>query len=105
MNRFILLGGILLATWFVFMAVFPLFPYSPWHAFFLSCENLYFDWYERQDWPLCTTPRTALPCRTYALPPKPCPDFGLEAVRLVVIGVTAILIGLASWSFWKGTRN
>jgi hypothetical protein len=105
MNRFILLGGILIAAWFVFMAVFPLFPYSAWHAFFLSCENLNFDWYERQYYPDCTTPRTVLPCTPYPLPPEPCPSFGLEASRVVVMGVTAVLLSLASWSFWKGTRD
>lgn len=99
MSRFILLGGILIAAWFVFMAVFPLFPCGAWQAFFLSCENLSLGW----DSPgpggrLSDSAPRELPADT-------CPDFRLETVRVVVIGVSALLIGFASWSFWKGTRD
>lgn len=97
MSRFILLGGILIAAWFVFMAVFPLFPYGAWQAFFLSCENLNLGW----DIP----PGGRLSDSPWQPPPDPCPNVGLEASRVVVIGVTAVLLSLASWSFWKGTRD
>ncbi len=83
MSRFILLGGILIAAWFVFMATFP-FPYGAWWAFLIPCEGVAEDPYY---WRLeCPSPR-------------------LEAARFAVIGVSALLIGFASWSFWKGTRD
>ncbi len=86
MNRFILLGGIFIGAWFVFMAVYP-FPLDSWLAFSFSCEN-YLQGYAR-----------FLPER------GGCPDPTLESMRLIVIGVTTVLIGLAGWSFWRGTRN
>jgi hypothetical protein len=82
MNRFILLGGILIAAWFVFMATFP-FPYGSWYAFFSPCESL----------------------RFYYSPYLDCPSAYLTSFRLTVIGVSALLVGFASWSFWKGTRD
>jgi hypothetical protein len=88
MSRFILLEGILIAAWFVFMATFP-FPEGAWAAFFYSCETLV----------------QTLPFYGYEAVGRNCPATTLEAMRFAVIGVSALLIGFASWSFWKGTRQ
>ena len=86
MNRFILLGGILIAAWFVFMATFP-FPDGAWGAFLYSCEQL------------TTANYGEAAAREY------CPAPTLEVARFIVIGATLSLIGFASWAFFRGTRD